>query len=328
MDIMSPDDYHQTQSKVMSCQPLNTVFGGTRIGNRQRFTPAGCLEKFLDILVAHGVTTIDTAQSYGNSEATIGQVDAGQRFTIDTKWSPPWTEPAAAWATREQIINSANESIRKLGVNQVDVFYLHRPDPLTPIAETLSAVNEVYKLGAFRRFGLSGFPASQVEVIHDHCAKRGYAPPTVYQGSYNPLSRSKETVLFPTLRKLGMSFYAYGPSAGGFLGKTVAQIQEMSRDPTLVSATCRPYVGNPRYLDALAKWHSIAWREGITGAELAYRWVAYHSALSRDNGDAMIIGTSSPEQLEETLTGTEKGPLSVEACTEIHDIWAKLQLEA
>lgn len=119
MDIMSPDDYHQTQSKVMSCQPLNTVFGGTRIGNRQRFTPAGCLEKFLDILVAHGVTTIDTAQSYGNSEATIGQVDAGQRFTIDTKWSPPWTEPAAAWATREQIINSANESIRKLGVNQV-----------------------------------------------------------------------------------------------------------------------------------------------------------------------------------------------------------------
>jgi len=99
--------------------PIATVFGGTRIGNRQLFTPENALEKFFDILVAYSVTTIDTAQSYGNSQATIGQVKAGDRFAIDTKWSPPWKEPDIAWATKEQITNSAKDSIQKLGVNQV-----------------------------------------------------------------------------------------------------------------------------------------------------------------------------------------------------------------
>lgn len=176
-----------------------------------------------------------------------------------------------------------------------------------------------------RRFGLSGFPSSEVEAIYNHCAERkGYPLPTVYQGSYNPLKRKqKETVLLPILRKLGMSFYAYGPSAGGFLGKTVAQAEEMTRNKntTPISATCRPYIGNPKFLEALAKWNAIAYSEGVSGAELAYRWIAYHSALDRDYGDALIIGTSSPEQLEDTLNGIEKGPLSDTACAGIYEIW-------
>ena len=81
--------------------------------------PENRLETFFDILAAYGVTTIDTAQSYGNSEATIGQVEAGHRFSIDTKWSPPWNEPGLAWATKDQITNSAKDSIQKLGVNMV-----------------------------------------------------------------------------------------------------------------------------------------------------------------------------------------------------------------
>lgn len=102
-----------------SRQPIAAVFGGTRIGNRQLFTPENGLESFFDILAAYNVTTIDTAQSYGNSQATIGQVKAGDRFTIDTKWSPPWNEHATAWATDDEITKSAKDSIQKLGVHQV-----------------------------------------------------------------------------------------------------------------------------------------------------------------------------------------------------------------
>ena len=105
-------NYHKSE-------PIATIFGGTRIGNRPLFTPENSLEKFLDILAVHRVTTIDTAQSYGNSEAVIGQIKAGDRFTIDTKWSPSWDKPGIAWATTDQIINSARHSIQKLGVNQV-----------------------------------------------------------------------------------------------------------------------------------------------------------------------------------------------------------------
>jgi aflatoxin B1 aldehyde reductase len=210
----------------------------------------------------------------------------------------------------------------------VDIFYLHRPNPKTAISETLSAVNEVYMCGVFRRFGLSGFPASEVEAIYNHCADKGYPLPTVYQGSCNPLSRHKEATLLPTLRKLGLSFYAYGPSTGGFLGKTVARAGEMEGNIALVSATCRPYVSNPMFLEALVKWNDLAGSEGVNGAELAYRWVAHHSALNRSNGDALIIGTSSPEQLEETLTRIEKGPLSEKACTGVHDIWKRVKNES
>jgi aflatoxin B1 aldehyde reductase len=135
--------------------------------------------------------------------------------------------------------------------------------------------------GMFRRLGLSKFSASEVEAIYNHCVERkGYPLPTVYQGSYNPLNRYKETVFFPTLRNLGMSFYAYGSSVGGFLDKTVAQAEEMARNIALVSASSWPYVRNPKFLEALAKWNNVADNEGVSGAELAYRWVAYHSTLN------------------------------------------------
>ena len=186
-------------------------------------------------------------------------------------------------------------------------------------------MNEVYISGAFRRFGLSGFPASEVEAIYNHCVEHRYPLPAVYQGSYNPLNQYKDTVFLPTLRKLGMSFYAYGPSAGGFLGKTVTQAKEMARNIALVSVGNRSYVSNPKFLEALAKWNAVADVENVSGAELAYRWVAYHSALDRDNGDALIIGTSSPKQLEETLNGIAKGSLSEKACAGVRDVWESIK---
>ncbi|KAK0756319.1 hypothetical protein N5P37_011234 [Trichoderma harzianum] len=309
-------------------QPVAAVFGGTRIGNRELFMPHTQLETFLTTLAQHHVTKIDTAQAYGNSEVTLGRIQAGSRFLIDTKWSPSsWTESSTPWATSERIIRSAEESIYKLAVDQIDIFYLHRPDPMTPISETLAAVNTIHKRGVFRRFGLSGFPATEIEAIYNHCADHSYPLPIVYQGSYNPLNRHKETALLSTLRRLDISFYAYGTSAGGFLGKSVAQAKELANNSTYVSATCRPYLRDANFLEIPAQWNTIAAIERVSPAELAYRWVAYHSALRSDNGDAFIIGASSPEQLDETLSGIEKGPLSDNGCVPIHEIWEKIKGE-
>lgn len=207
---------------------------------------------------------------------------------------------------------------------KVDVFYLHRPDPLTPLAETLEGVNEVYTLGLFRRFGFSGFSSIQVKAVHTHCLEHGYPLPAVYQGSYNAFSRSKETGLLPVLRELNMSFYAYSPSAGGFLGKSVAQASELRNNLDSVSATCKPYIREQRFLDALGEWNRIADDEGVSPAELAYRWMAYHSVLDGSYGDCFIFNASTPEQLDETLTGIEKGPLSDESRVKIDGIWQVL----
>lgn len=80
----------------MSRQPKLTVFRGTRIGSRHMYMPESGLEEFLGTLATYNITAIDTAQSYGNSEAMIGQVEAGDRFAIDTKWSSPWSKPGTA----------------------------------------------------------------------------------------------------------------------------------------------------------------------------------------------------------------------------------------
>ena len=166
--------------------------------------------------------------------------------------------------------------------------------------------------------------------MHAHCVEKGYPLPTVYQGPYHPLARHQETDLFPTLRKLGMSFYAYSPSAGGFLGKTVAQVEEAVRNAP-AGPGFRPLrmrlAGSPAHIAALGKWEAIAEREGTDRAELAYRWAAYHSAMKRDLGDALIIGASSLEQIEETLSAVEKGPLSETAVKEIDEFWASVKDE-
>lgn len=321
----------------MTKQFASVIFGGTRIGNRDSFQPANGLETFLAVLTSFNVTAIDTAQSYGNSESTIGRVQAGQTFDIDTKWSPSsWGPDATAWAAKDQIIASAEASVRRLCVEQVqaatigsialfvltrrqvNIFYLHRPDPLTPIAETLAGVNAVFKRGLFRRFGLSGFTSADVEAVYSHCAEQGYVLPTVYQGSYNPLSRQKETNLFPTLKRLGISFYAYGTSAGGFLCKSVAQVEDIRTKGTPVSATCRPYMDDDRYVKALGELNSISQTESLSMAELVYRWVAYHSALGP--GDALVINASSPGQLEETLRGISKGRLAERTVALVNDV--------
>jgi len=122
----------------MHVEAIKVVFGGGRIGNKEPFTPGTGLAAALQTLTNHGVTTIDSAQAYNNSQATIGEVNAGNEFIIDTKWSgrratagpggpnasgqarvgPP-QGGLGGWAKKEYIIESAKDSIKKLNVKQV-----------------------------------------------------------------------------------------------------------------------------------------------------------------------------------------------------------------
>lgn len=312
---------------MASQQPIKVVFGTGAVGNNEPFISEEYLNKIFSTLEAHKVTTLDTAQLYGNSEQRLGELHAGDRFTIDTKWLGGWN---AGWATKDNIVSSAKESLKKLGVKQVDVFYLHSPDPDTPLEQTLEGVNEVYKTGAFKRFGLSNYTADAVQKAYDIAKERGWVLPTVYQGNYNPVARKQETVLFPTLRKLGIAFYAYSPLAGGFLTKTAQQVRDGAGrfNEQVIGGMYRQLYARPTLLDALDKWAQIADAENVSRAELAYRWVAYHSPLKPEQGDALIIGASSVEQLEQTLTGIEKGPLSDKAVKAIDQVWEQVKDEA
>ncbi|CAK7224761.1 hypothetical protein SBRCBS47491_005662 [Sporothrix bragantina] len=301
---------------------VTIVAGGAGFGNKAPFVTDHELTEALAVLSANGITDIDSSQIYGNSEAIIGRVKAGDTFTLSTKWGvrEAFVDQTIAWASRDYILRSARESIVRLGVKQVDIFYLHFPDKNTPLEETLAGVDTAYREGIFRRFGLSNFSTEAVQAIHDIASANGYVLPTVYQGQYNPFSRHPEMDLFPTLRKLGISFYAYSPLAGGLLTKTVQEFNEGKGRFAKGSPFYKMY-NKPSYLASLSKWEAAAQAEGVSVAELAYRWDAHHSILSGEHGDALIVGASSLEQINETNSWIKKGKVSDTAMAAIEEVW-------
>jgi len=194
-------------------------------------------------------------------------------------------------------------------------------------------VQEIYAAGKFERFGLSNFTPAQVEEIHAYCQEHGYVLPTVYQGNYNPVSRRIEQELFPVLRRLGLSFYVYSAIAAGFLAKTPVQITEGSLsgrwDPnTAQGSRMHARYNKPKLLEGLAEWNAISQEVGVSGAELAYRFMTYHSHAKPEHGDAIIVGASRPEQLEQTLKGIENGPLPQNIVDRIDGVWRIVESEA
>lgn len=212
------------------------------------------------------------------------------------------------------------------------MYYLHAPDHRAPLEELLDGINELYKSGAFKRFGLSNFTADEIEKVISIATERNYIVPSVYQGNYSAVARRAEKELFPLLRKHNFAFYAYSPIAGGFLTKTSEQIRSGGTgrwDPeTPMGKLHRALYQKPSFLEALDVWNQIAEDEGISKAELSYRWVTHNSGLQGDLGDAVIVGALNQAHLRETMAAIRNGPLSAEVVKKIDGIWEKVAAEA
>jgi aflatoxin B1 aldehyde reductase len=214
---------------------------------------------------------------------------------------------------------------------QVELLYVHAPDAKTPFEDQLKALNELYKQGAFRQLGISNFTTEQVQEFYEIAKKNGYVLPTVYQGAYSAATRLSEDTLIPKLRELGISYYAYSPIAGGFLAKTRQQIVEGAGrfDPSSgIGQLYNKLFNKPVYLTLLDHWVKIAEDAGVSKAELAYRWLVYHSALSGAKADGIIFGARTPVQVSETVGYIRAGPLAPDVASRVDALWAEIKDEA
>ncbi|KAJ7167114.1 aldehyde reductase [Mycena filopes] len=314
----------------MSTPTLKLVFGGAPIGSPYLPDEAS-IEGVYKVLEANGVDTIDTARLYGPSEEWIGKTGGGKRFNIDSK-TPGGFVPGSS--TGETIPVHAKETVERTGVEQLDVFYIHAPDASTPLEDQLKGINTAYTEGRFKRFGLSNYAPADVQRVYDICKEKGYPLPTVYQANYSAVARKNETTLIPLLRKLGLALYVYSPIAGGLLTKTSAQLRERGAEAGRF-ATGHPMEGlygglynKPAYYTALDMWAEAAKEAGCSGAELAYRWVAFDSAVDAKYGDAVIFGTMKAEQIAATVGWLRAGSVGEKAKATIDSIWKVVEAEA
>jgi len=308
---------------------VKIIIGGAVLSRGSEYQEPAIFQATVELLNARDIKDIDSAKIYEGCESFIGNSELGMKgFRIDTKTPGGW-EPGSS--TREGVFQNLIESLEKLQVEKAHIYYIHAPDESVALEDTLAGINDAYEKGLFDRFGLSNFPPNEVELVYRLAKEKRYVLPTVYQGCYSPVTRKAEKVLFPILRKLGISFYAYSPLAGGLLTKTKEQILNgigrFDRTHQFGKMYERMYF-KPAYLESLASWATIANEEGISTAELAYRYVAYNSILEPRYGDSLIIGPRTLEQLRQAIEGIERGPLSEKAQHSIDALWKKVEHEA
>jgi len=252
---------------------------------------------------------LDTAYYYGNTktEQVLGQIlpNLHRIPQIATK-ANPWfennfTNGKFGQLSKAGLNSQLSTSLSNLGVDKVDIFYIHCPDYETPFMETLEACDELWRKERFDFLGISNFSAIQLQEVLSICEKEGYHEPRYYQGMYNIICRKVEEI-FPILQDYRMHFWGYNPLAGGILtGKYKAGIP---------SSNTR-FTGNSIY-------QNIFWKPALIEPLADFikdenclidslQWLNYHSPLRAN--DKIILGVSTLEQLD-TNTNILSNPIS------------------
>lgn len=297
----------------------------------------------LDVMQKHGHHKLDTARIYGGgfSEKLLGELDFRSRgFEVGTKLYPTKPRPLGPMNvpydhTPEDLSAGLQASLEALKTQYIDTFYLYAPDPNTPYEVTLKALDDLYKKGQFRRWGLCRFPAWEVAVIQELCIKNGWVRPSVYQPIYNAIIRYIEVELIPCCRHYDMSIEAAQPTASGLLTSRYTrdmkdEDHENGRrfDPGhFIGRHNRQRYWHDAYFDALEIIRKAGRQHGLTELEVGLRWLKHHSMLKPGAGDSIIVCTSDPDQLEECLTDLEKGTLPEDVVKAVDQAWQKARRE-
>ena len=293
---------------------------GTMTFGESVFNPT--VEEFVNNFLNAGYDELDTAYVYNNGDCerllgeALGNIE--RPYKIATKINPRITGRLDGDAAYKQL----NESLQRMHLKSVDTVFLHFPDPATPAISVLTAMQDLYEQGKFKTLGLSNFPAWMVADVWHICDKNDWVKPTVYEGIYNPLTRKAETELNAALNNFGMRFYAYNPLAGGLL---TGRYSGFDTAPTDGRFTHRPNYQNrywkKSYFDAVNLIKEASEKNGITIVEATYRWLAYHSMLSGERGDAVIIGASKLHHLKQNMDAVKAGALPTDVVEAFEKAW-------
>src|ERR1039458_7320812 len=252
-----------------------------------------------------GINFIDTADVYsqGESEIIVGKALASldrSRVVLATKVHGNMSDdPNSQGNSRRWIMAECDNSLRRLGVDYIDLYQIHRPDESVDIDETLGALSDLVHAGKIRCFGSSAFPAEQIVEAQWVAERRGRERFRTEQPPYSILVRGIERDVLPTAQAYGMGVIPWSPLAGGWLsGKFGAGKENVSRRAERLPARYDMSLpANQRKLEIVTTLTGLADEAGLSLIELALAFVLEHPAIS-----AAIIGPRTMEQLESQLS--------------------------
>ena len=274
------------------------TFGGYRDADVAK----ECLHRAFDL----GITHFDLANNYGtppgNAEVVCGKIIQDMprdELIISSKAGyRMWPGPYGEWGSRKYIIASCDQSLKRMGVDYFDIFYSHRPDPDTPLEETMAALDQLVRQGKALYIGVSSYSGAQFADAVRIGERMGLAPITIHQPYYNMLGRGIEWDLLPQTQRAGTGVIPFCPLASGLLTDKYlgGDIPAESRAAQKWGKEWVEKNLNPEKKAALNGLNSLAKERGQTLAQMALAWTLRLPSIT-----SALIGASSVQQIEENV---------------------------
>jgi len=273
-----------------------TDFAGTR----------AVVHKALDL----GVTLFDTADVYGNrgkSEEFLGELLGARRkdIVLATKFGIPMSSTAKSRdASRGYIMRAVEASLKRLRTNWIDLYQVHRPDPDTPIEETLRALDDLIRQGKVRAIGCSNYSAAELTVAQDVTKRAKLTAFVTCQDEYSLLKRNIERDLIPAMQRQGLSLLPYYPLASGLLTGKYRRNAPAPKGARLSNSRDNASdVTSERNWNMIERLNNVAARTGHSMLELAFGWLLAKPIIS-----SVIAGATRPEQIEQNVAAASRRP--------------------
>jgi L-glyceraldehyde 3-phosphate reductase len=263
-----------------------------------------------------GITHFDLANNYGtppgSAEETLGRIlkkdfeGLRHEMVITTKAGHlMWPGPYGDWGSRKYIIESCNDSLKRMGLEYVDIFYTHRYDPNTPLEETASALETIYRQGKALYIGISKYPAAAADVVVRYL-REARVPVIIHQLKYSMLVREPEKEVLGYNKENGLGTITFSPLAQGLLtDKYIDGIPEDSRAAKAEGFLKKEEVA-PK-MNEVKALREIASRRGQTIAQMALSWLLHDNRVT-----SVLIGASRVQQIAENLKALENITFSKE----------------
>jgi L-glyceraldehyde 3-phosphate reductase len=274
-----------------------------------------------------GITHFDLANNYGpppgSAEETFGKIMAADlkpyrdEMIISTKAGyTMWDGPYGDWGSRKYLLSSLDQSLKRMGLKYVDIFYHHRPDPETPLEETMQALDSIVRSGRALYAGISNYPADKARQAAGILRQLG-TPCLIHQPAYSLFNRWVEGGLLEVLQEEGIGCIAFSPLAQGLLtDKYLAGIPAGSR-AAKPHGFLKPASITAEKLEKVQKLNEIARTRGQSLAQMALAWVLRHVTMT-----SVLIGASRVTQIEDAVGSLNNLAFSAEELTQIERILA------